>query len=302
MGTFTAEGTLDAAIARLPHLTDLGVTHVELLPVNSFSGPRNWGYDGVAWFTVDESYGGPAAYRRFVAAAHAAGLGVVQDVVHNHLGPSGNYLPVFGPYLGPGGTGWGDGLNLDGADSDEVRRFVLDNVRFWLEEMRVDGLRLDAVHALRDTRAVHLLEEMAALADGIAARAGRPVPLLAESDLNDPRLVLPRQAGGLGLAAAWNDDVHHALHVAATGETHGYYADFAPLEAVAKVMERTYFHDGTRSTFRGRDRGRPCRTPSPTMRGWPASRTMTRWATAPAATAPRTPCPRARSRPRPPCC
>ena len=257
LGTFTAEGTLDAAIARLPHLTDLGVTHVELLPVNSFSGPRNWGYDGVAWFAVDESYGGPAAYRRFVAAAHAAGLGVVQDVVHNHLGPSGNYLPVFGPYLGPGGTGWGDGLNLDGADSDEVRRFVLDNVRFWLEEMRVDGLRLDAVHALRDTRAVHLLEEMAALADGIAARAGRPVPLLAESDLNDPRLVLPRHAGGLGLAAAWNDDVHHALHVAATGETHGYYADFAPLEAVAKVMERTYFHDGTRSTFRGRDHGRP---------------------------------------------
>ncbi|MDX2342129.1 malto-oligosyltrehalose trehalohydrolase [Micrococcus sp. M4NT] len=257
VGTFTAEGTLEAAIERLPHLVELGVTHLELLPVNSFNGPRNWGYDGVAWFAVDESYGGPQAYRRFVDAAHAAGLGVVQDVVYNHLGPAGNYLGAFGPYLTAGDTGWGEGVNLDGPDSDEVRRHILDNVRMWIEEFHVDGLRLDAVHALRDTRAVHLLEEMAALADEAAARAGRPVPLMAESDLNDPRLVLPRSAGGLGLAAAWNDDVHHALHVATTGETGGYYADFAPLEAVAKVMERAYFHDGTRSTFRGRDHGRP---------------------------------------------
>ena len=257
VGTFTPDGTLDSAIERLPHLVDLGVTHVELLPVNSWSGDRNWGYDGVAWNAVDESYGGPEAYRRFVDAAHAAGLGVVQDVVHNHAGPSGNYLNVLGPYLTDHGTGWGDGPNLDGPDSDEVRALILDNVRLWLEEMHVDGLRLDAVHALVDTRAVHLLEEMAVLADGIAARAGRPVPLMVEWDRNDPRVVLSRSAGGLGLAGAWDDDVHHALHVAATGETHGYYADFAPLEAVAKVMERVYFHDGTRSTFRGHDHGRP---------------------------------------------
>ncbi|KFC52141.1 hypothetical protein GY12_09890 [Micrococcus luteus] len=257
----------------------------------------------MAWFAVDESYGGPAAYRRFVAAAHAAGLGVVQDVVHNHLGPSGNYLQVFGPYLGQGGTGWGDGLNLDGADSDEVRRFVLDNVRFWLEEMRVDGLRLDAVHALRDTRAVHLLEEMAALADGIAARAGRPVPLMAESDLNDPRLVLPRHAGGLGLAAAWNDDVHHALHVAATGGDPRLLRGLRPAGGGgqghgAHLLPRRH------PLHLPRPRPRPARAGRhpPTTRGWPASRTMTRWATAPAATAPRPPCPRARSRPRPPCC
>lgn len=257
VGTFTAEGTLDAAVARLPHLVELGVTHVELLPVNAFDGPRNWGYDGVAWYAVDESYGGPEAYRRFVDAAHAAGLGVVQDVVYNHLGPAGNYLPVLGPYLSTGDTGWGEGLNLDGPDSDAVRHHILDNVRMWLEDLHVDGLRLDAVHALRDTRATHVLEEMAAIADEVAARTGRPVPLMAESDLNDPRLVLPRGTGGLGLAAAWNDDVHHALHVAVTGEAYGYYADFAPLEALAKVMERTYLHDGTRSTFRGRDHGRP---------------------------------------------
>ena len=257
VGTFTAEGTLDAAIGRLPHLAALGVTHVELLPVNSWDGPRNWGYDGVAWSAVDESYGGPEAYRRFVDAAHAAGLGVVQDVVYNHLGPSGNYLPVLGPYLSAGHTGWGEALNLEGPGADEVRRLILDNVRMWLEDFHLDGLRLDAVHALRDAGAVPLLEQMAALADEVSARAGRPVPLMAESDLNDPRLVAPRSAGGIGLAAAWNDDVHHALHVATTGEVHGYYADFAPLESVAKAFERVYLHDGTRSTFRGRDHGRP---------------------------------------------
>lgn len=256
VGTFTAAGTLDEAAARLPELADLGVTHVELMPVNSFAGERNWGYDGVGWYAVDESYGGPAAYRRFVDAAHAAGLGVVQDVVYNHLGPSGNYLGVFGPYLA-GGTGWGEGPNLDGPDSDEVRRFILDNVRLWLQDMHVDGLRLDAVHALRDTRAVHLLEEMAALADELSAELGRPLPLIAESDLNDASLITARSAGGLGLAGQWNDDVHHAIHVVTTGETHGYYADFADPAALAKTTESGFFHDGTFSSFRGRRHGRP---------------------------------------------
>ncbi|WP_227718718.1 malto-oligosyltrehalose trehalohydrolase [Micrococcus sp. FDAARGOS_333] len=256
VGTFTAEGTLDAAIGHLDELAELGVTHVELLPVNSFGGEHNWGYDGVGWYAVDESYGGPEAYRRFVDAAHARGLGVVQDVVYNHLGPSGNYLGVFGPYLSAG-TGWGEGPNLDGPDSDEVRRFILDNVTLWLKDMHVDGLRLDAVHALRDTRAVHLLEEMAAHADALAAQLGRPLPLIAESDLNDASLITPRAAGGLGLAGQWNDDVHHAIHVATTGETHGYYADFAADGALAKTVEAGFFHDGTFSSFRGRDHGRP---------------------------------------------
>ncbi len=256
LGTFTAEGTLDAAIGHLDELAELGITHVELLPVNSFGGERNWGYDGVGWFAVDESYGGPDAYRRFVDAAHAAGLAVVQDVVYNHLGPSGNYLGVLGPYLSAG-TGWGEGPNLDGPDSDEVRRFILDNVRLWLEDMHVDGLRLDAVHALIDSRAVHLLEEMAALADKLSAEQGRPLPLMAESDLNDAAFVTPRERGGLGLAAQWNDDVHHAVHVATTGESHGYYADFAVPGALAKAVEAGFFHDGTFSSFRGHDHGRP---------------------------------------------
>ena len=255
-GTFTAAGTLDAAIDHLDELAELGITHVELLPVNSFGGARNWGYDGVGWYAVDESYGGPDAYRRFVDAAHAKGLAVVQDVVYNHLGPSGNYLGVYGPYLSAG-TGWGDGPNLDGPDSDEVRRYILDNVRLWLQDMHVDGLRLDAVHALRDSRAVHLLEEMAALADELSAQQGRPLPLMAESDLNDAAFVTPRSRGGLGLAAQWNDDVHHAIHVATTGETHGYYADFAAPGALAKTVEAGFFHDGTFSSFRGHDHGRP---------------------------------------------
>ena len=265
LGTFTPGGTLDSAIERLPHLRRLGVTHVELLPVNAVDGPRNWGYDGVAWYAVNQAYGGPAAYRRFVDAAHAAGLGVVQDVVYNHVGPSGNYHGVFGPYTGGGNTGWGDGLNLDGPDSDEVRRHVLDNIAMWIEEFHVDGLRLDAVHALVDSRAVHLLEEAAALADRLCARLGRPVPLMAESDRNDPATVLPRAGGpggeatsaGLGLAGQWADDVHHAIHVAVTGETHGYYADFASLSCLETTARGVFLHDGRHSSFRGRRHGRP---------------------------------------------
>ncbi|MDO5635326.1 MAG: malto-oligosyltrehalose trehalohydrolase [Micrococcus sp.] len=272
VGTFTAEGTLDSAIERLDDLAELGITHVELLPVNSFSGPRNWGYDGVGWYAVDESYGGPQAYRRFVDAAHARGLGVIQDVVYNHLGPDGNYLGQFGPYTGLGQTGWGEALNLDGPDSDEVRAFILGSLAMYIDDLHVDGFRLDAVHALRDTRAVHLLEEMAALADQRSAALGRPLPLMAESDLNDAAMVSPRLggpghtgiAGGHGLAGQWNDDVHHVLHVATTGETHGYYADFAPLESLVKVVESGFFHDGTFSSFRGRDHGRPVLAAVPT--------------------------------------
>jgi len=255
VGTFTPEGTLDAAIGRLDHLRDLGVDLVEVMPVNAFNGEHGWGYDGVAWFAVHEAYGGPAGYQRFVDACHRAGIGVVQDVVHNHLGPSGNYLPLFGPYLSSEGRNtWGDHLDLA---EPEVRRYVLDNVRMWFEDYHVDALRLDAVHALEDTSEVHVLEEMAVLTARLSSQQGRPLTLIAESDLNDPTLIRPREAGGHGLDAQWSDDFHHAVHVALTGETSGYYADFEPLGALAKVCERGFFHDGTWSSFRGREHGAP---------------------------------------------
>lgn len=260
VGTFTPEGDLDAAIGRLDHLLDIGVDLVEVMPVNAFNGTHNWGYDGVGWFAVHEGYGGPDAYRRFVDACHAKGLGVVQDVVHNHLGPSGNYLPLFGPYLKQGRNTWGDLVNLDGEGSSEVRRYILDNVRMWFEDFHVDGLRLDAVHALSDTSPTHLLEEMAIETAAVSAHLRRPLTLIAESDLNDTTLVTPREAGGHGLDAQWSDDFHHAVHVALRGETTGYYADFEPLEALAKVCEKGFFHDGTFSSFRGRDHGRPVDT------------------------------------------
>jgi len=258
IGTFTPEGTLDAAAGRLDHLVALGVDFVELLPVNGFNGTHNWGYDGVLWYAVHEGYGGPAAYQRFVDACHTAGIGVIQDVVHNHLGPSGNYLPNFGPYLSDAeGNTWGASVNLDGQESDEVRRFIIDSALMWLRDYHVDGLRLDAVHALKDHSAVHLLEQLAGEVAVLSAAVGRPLTLIAESDLNDPKLITPREANGYGLDAQWSDDFHHAVHVALTGETVGYYADFAPLGALAKVLTRGFFHDGTLSSFRGRHHGRP---------------------------------------------
>lgn len=257
IGTFTPEGTFDAALGKLGHLREVGVDLVEVMPVNAVNGTHNWGYDGVGWFAVHEPYGGPEGYQRFVDGCHAAGLGVVQDVVYNHLGPSGNYLPEFGPYLKQGANTWGDFLNLDGPGSTEVRRYILDNVRMWFEDYHVDGLRLDAVHALNDASHQHLLEEMAVEVAALSAHLRRPLTLIAESDLNDTRLVRPREAGGYGLDAQWSDDFHHAVHVALTGETEGYYADFAPLSALAKVCERGFFHDGTWSSFRGRPHGFP---------------------------------------------
>ena len=255
LGTFTPEGTLDSAIDRLDHLRSIGVDLVELMPVNAFNGTWNWGYDGVDWFAVHEAYGGPPAYQRFVDACHAVGLGVVQDVVYNHLGPSGNYLPLFGTYLKTGRNTWGDLVNLDGEGSVEVRRFILDNVHLWFADYHVDALRLDAVHALSDSSPVHILEEMAVETAALSAHLGRPLTLIAESDLNDTRLVTPREGGGYGLDAQWSDDFHHALHVALTGETTGYYADFEPLSALAKVCEKGFFHDGTWSSFRACDHG-----------------------------------------------
>ncbi len=194
VGTFTPEGTFAAALERLDHLVDLGVSHVELLPVAGFDGPRGWGYDGVDLFAVHEPYGGPDGCKAFVDACHQLGLGVIFDVVYNHLGPSGNHLSRFGPYFTDRyRTPWGEAVNLDGPGSDEVRAFLIDNARSWLTDFHGDGLRLDAVHELYDSRALTLLEELAVLADGLAVELGRPLFLSAESDRNDPRLVAPRE-------------------------------------------------------------------------------------------------------------
>lgn len=264
VGTFTPEGTLDALIGHLDHLVSLGITHVELLPVNAFSGDWNWGYDGVLWYAVHEGYGGPAGYQRLVDAAHARGLAVIQDVVYNHLGPSGNYLPEFGPYLRNGEhTSWGDSVNLD---ETAVREYIIENALMWLRDFHVDGLRLDAVHALHDDLTPHILHELSERVDALSARLERPLSLIAESDLNDPTLILPRDAGGYGLTAQWSDDWHHAVHVALTGETDGYYADFAAPDAVAKVSEGGFFHDGTFSSFRGRAHGAPLPSSIPAWR------------------------------------
>ena len=258
VGTFTPEGTFDAALARLDHLVDLGVTAVELLPCNAFAGRWGWGYDGVAWFAVHEPYGGPDGLKRFVDGAHARGLGVVMDVVYNHLGPAGNYLPEFGPYLTEAHTTpWGPAVNLDRPGSDQVRRYVLDNALMWLRDYHVDGLRIDAVHALVDERATHLLEELSVEVEALGSRLGKPLFLIAESDLNDPRTVTAREAGGLGLDAQWTDDVHHALHATLTGETTGYYGDFHGLDVVAKALSDAFVHDGRWSSFRQRTHGRP---------------------------------------------
>ncbi|MEU0792693.1 malto-oligosyltrehalose trehalohydrolase [Amycolatopsis sp. NPDC005961] len=259
IGTFTEGGTFDAAIDRLDHLVELGITHVELLPVNSFDGTAGWGYDGVLWGAVHEPYGGPDGFKRFVDAAHARGLAVVLDVVYNHLGPSGAYLDRFGPYFA-GQNDWGPGLNLDGAGSDEVRRYVVDNALSWFRDFHVDGLRLDAVHALLDRRAVHLLEQLATETEALSAALNRPLTLIAESDLNDPKLVTPRERGGYGLHAQWSDDFHHALHVKLTGEESGYYTDFAAQDAVERVLRGVFFHAGTWSSFRERTHGRPVDT------------------------------------------
>ncbi|MFD5501138.1 malto-oligosyltrehalose trehalohydrolase [Streptomyces sp. NPDC127061] len=268
IGTYTEEGTFDAAAARLEHLAELGVTHVSLMPVCPFPGTHGWGYEGVSLWAVHEPYGGPDGLKRFVDTAHGLGLAVLLDVVHNHLGPSGNHLPAFGPYFTETHhTPWGAAVNLDAPGSDEVRAFLLGSALGWLRDYRLDGLRLDAVHALADGRALTFLEELSAAADALAAELGRPLPLIAESDLCDPRTTTPRESGGLGLHAQWNDDFHHALHTALTGESQGYYTDFAqaPLAAVAKTVTSAFFHNGTYSSFRGRTHGRPvdiARTPA----------------------------------------
>jgi malto-oligosyltrehalose trehalohydrolase len=271
VGTFTAGGTFDAAIERLDHLTGLGVDAVELMPVAAFPGERGWGYDGVGLWAVHEPYGGPDGLKRFADACHARGLAVLLDVVYNHVG-IGNRLGDFGPYFTEAHTTpWGPAVNLDQPGSDEVRAFVIENALMWLRDYHLDGLRLDAVHALADNRALHLLEELAGRVQALSAALGRELLLIAESDQNSPRLVTAREAGGFGLGGQWSDDFHHAVHAAVTGERQGYYVDFGSMAALAKTLTRVFFHDGTWSTFRGRTHGRPVdrpRTPAHRFLGY----------------------------------
>ncbi len=258
VGTFTPEGTFEAAIDRLDHLVDLGVTHIELMPVCEFPGERGWGYDGVDLFAPHHAYGGPEGLKRLVDAAHARGVGVIIDVVHNHLGPDGNYLGAYGPYFTDRySTPWGEAVNFDGPGSDEVRRFVTDNARLWLADYHADGLRLDAVHAIFDQSAVHILEELGAAVRALETQLGRRLLVIPESDLNDPRLVRPVEMGGYGLDATWSDDFHHALHAALTGERTGYYEDFGALADLADALERIYVYGGRYSAHRDRRHGRP---------------------------------------------
>ena len=259
IGTFTAEGTLDAAIDKLDHLTYLGITHVELMPLASFAGDRGWGYDGVALFSVHEPYGGPDALKRFVDAAHGKGLSVLLDVVYNHFGPVGNYTGMFGPYLVDSHhTPWGGAVNFEEGGAYQVRRFFCDNALMWMRDFHIDGLRLDAVHGFVDRSAIHFLEQLSSEVEEMEATLARSFVLIAESDLNDPRVVTPREAGGFGMDAQWNDDFHHALFaVLNPGPTEGYYMDFGQMSQLAKSLEQNFVHDGIYSRYRDRIHGRP---------------------------------------------
>jgi maltooligosyltrehalose trehalohydrolase len=258
VGTFTPEGTLDAAGRYLDYLIDLGITAIELMPVAQFPGERNWGYDGVYPFAVQNSYGGPQALKRFVNAAHQKGLAVALDVVYNHLGPEGNYLANFGPYFTDRyHTPWGGAVNFDGPDGGPVRRYVIENALRWVTEFHIDALRLDAVHAIFDGSARHILEELAAAIHQRGKQLGRTVQVIAESDLNDRRLVEPASKGGYGLDAQWSDDFHHALHGVITGEQTGYYRDFGSLRHLSKALCEGFVYTGQFSEFRRRDHGTP---------------------------------------------
>ena len=270
VGTFTPEGTLDAAASRLGHLVDLGVDIVELMPLAAFPGKAGWGYDGVGLWAVHEAYGGPDALARFVNAAHNAGIGVCLDVVYNHLGPSGNYLSVFGPYFTPAHhTPWGEAVNYDHDGSQQVRAFVIDSALRWMRDFHIDALRLDAIHEIKDDAAAaatpqrHVLAELSDAVAALSIELGRPLSLVAEADLNDVGVITPTseeppaKAPSLGMTAQWADDVHHALHARLTGEDQGYYGDFAEPGAWAKAYGGAFLHNGTWSTFRERNWGAP---------------------------------------------
>ena len=264
IGTFTPEGTFAAAVLRLEALCDLGITHVQLMPVNSFPGRWGWGYDGAALFAPQEAYGGPDALKGFIEACHSFGLGVLLDVVYNHFGPDGNYTGRFGQYITENHhTPWGGAVNLEERGSDEVRRFFCDNALMWLRDYHFDGLRLDAVHSFVDRSAIHFLEQLSREVEELSQQTGKHLVLIAESDLNDPRVVTPRASeaqpsvGGYGFDAQWSDDFHHALYAFLTGERQSYYRDFGSLGQLAKALTSVYVYDSIYSAYRGRNHGRP---------------------------------------------
>lgn len=259
-GTFSPEGTFRGVKNRLEYLAKLGVTHIELMPVASFPGRHGWGYDGVDLFAPHEPYGGPEQLKELVDACHARGLAVILDVVYNHLGPDGNYLGHFGPYFTQRyASPWGMAVNFDGPDSDEVRGFFIDNAMMWLEDYHFDALRLDAVHAMVDNSAIHFLRELSEEVELLEAGLGRRLALIAESNLNDPRIVEPREIGGYGIHAQWSDDLHHALHTVLTGEREGYYMDFGTLSDLACALEEVFVYSGRRSAYRQKRHGRSAR-------------------------------------------
>ena len=258
LGTFTPAGTLDAAVERLDYLVDLGITHLEILPLASFDGEFSWGYDGVASYAADESYGGPDAVKRFVNACHAKGLAVVLDVVYNHFGPSGNYTGNFGPYITEKHhTPWGAAINFEESGSDWVRRYFIDNALMWLRDFHFDGLRLDATHELIDRSAMHFLEQMSREVEDLSASVGRALFLIAESDLNNPLVVTSREANGYGMDAQWSDDFQHALFALLAEEGGGYFVDFGSIEQLATALKDVFVYSGNYSAYRHRVHGRP---------------------------------------------
>ena len=266
VGTFTAQGTFDAAIDRLDYLKEVGITHMELMPVAEFPGRHGWGYDGAELFAVYEGYGGPDGLKRLVDACHSRGLAVLLDVVYNHFGPVGNYSGKYGPYITERHhTPWGRAINFEGWGSDEVRRFFCDNALMWMRDYHIDGLRLDAVHEYVDRSAVHFMEQLSNEVKDLSAELGRRLVVIAESDLNDPRVVKPVELGGYGMDAQWNDDFHHALFTVLQrdGGEKGYYVDFGTMAKLAKALTKTFVQDGSYSVYRGRSHGRPVEGLSP---------------------------------------
>ncbi len=258
VGTFTPEGTFAAVVPRLAALRELGVTAIEIMPVAQFPGTRNWGYDGVHPYAVQSSYGGPRGLQELIDAAHGHRLGVILDVVYNHLGPEGNYLSRFGPYFTDRyHTPWGSAVNYDGAESDAVRQFFLDNARMWVRDFHVDGLRLDAVQTIFDFSPRHILADIETAAHEEAERRKIPVHVIAETDQNDIRLLQPQDRGGYGLDAVWSDDFHHAIHAVLTGERHSYFVNFGAVDHLARALNDPFVRDGGFSRFHCRRHGTP---------------------------------------------
>jgi maltooligosyltrehalose trehalohydrolase len=258
IGTFIPQGTFDAAIDKLHYLVDLGITHVEVMPIAEAAGARGWGYDGVDLYAASHCYGGPDGFKRFVNACHEQGIAVILDVVYNHFGPVGNYTGKFGPYVTKNHhTPWGDAINFESAGSDQVRSFFIENAMMWMRDFHVDGLRLDAVHEIMDRSAVHFLEELSAKVENLSATLGRRFSLIAESDLNNPQIITPIEANGFGMDAQWSDDFHHSLFTLLHVEAGGYYEDFGEMQCLAKSLKDMFVYDGLYSSFRQRNHGRP---------------------------------------------